>query len=293
MVIEAPEEVVPDADTAVETPEEIIPEADTAVETPEEVVPDAETADAPAVDDGVFDTRTGELIDADTAAAAVEAAEAELEITDTGEFVDPAAGLPVAEPAAEAVEEPVDVPVVSEAEVEGLAEVLSLDPATTETAPIAAAIAAAAVADEGQTEGNDPVALDPEQSEGLVTAVTETITEADVRSSDKEFEAAPVVTSDGRKSGLSNLEKAGLVVLGALVVGSIIKSNRERREEETRVISNTGDRVVVLRPDGTYQVLKDDDTIIRRPGSTVRTETFNDGSTRTIIEQDDGTQVVT
>ncbi|OYW57909.1 MAG: hypothetical protein B7Z10_01900 [Rhodobacterales bacterium 32-66-7] len=293
MVIEAPEEVVPDADTAIETPEEIIPEADTAVETPEEVVPDAETADAPAVDDGVFDTRTGELIDADTAAAAVEAAEAELEITDTGEFVDPAAGLPVAEPAAEAVEEPVDVPVVSEAEVEGLAEVLSLDPATTETAPIAAAIAAAAVADEGQTEGNDPVALDPEQSEDLVTAVTETITEADVRSSDKEFEAAPVVTSDGRKSGLSNLEKAGLVVLGALVVGSIIKSNRERREEETRVISNTGDRVVVLRPDGTYQVLKDDDTIIRRPGSTVRTETFNDGSTRTIIEQDDGTQVVT
>jgi outer membrane protein OmpA-like peptidoglycan-associated protein len=40
-------------------------------------------------------------------------------------------------------------------------------------------------------------------------------------------------------------------------------------------------------------VLKDDDTIIRRPGSTVRTETFRDGSTRTIVERADGTQVVT
>jgi outer membrane protein OmpA-like peptidoglycan-associated protein len=58
-------------------------------------------------------------------------------------------------------------------------------------------------------------------------------------------------------------------------------------------VSNTGDRVVVLRPDGNYQVLKDDDTVIRRPGNTVRTETFNDGSTRTIVERPDGTQVVT
>lgn len=43
---------------------------------------------------------------------------------------------------------------------------------------------------------------------------------------------------------------------------------------DSRVVSNTGDRVIVLQPDGTYRVLKDDDTVIRRPGSTVRTETF-------------------
>ena len=48
-------------------------------------------------------------------------------------------------------------------------------------------------------------------------------------------------------------------------------------------MSNTGDRVVVLHPDGTYQVYKDDDAVMRRPGSTVRTETFRDGSTRTIV----------
>ena len=59
------------------------------------------------------------------------------------------------------------------------------------------------------------------------------------------------------------------------------------------MVSNTGDRVVVLNPDGTYSVYKDDDTVLRRPGSTVRTETFRDGSTRTIVERGDGSQVVT
>jgi outer membrane protein OmpA-like peptidoglycan-associated protein len=59
------------------------------------------------------------------------------------------------------------------------------------------------------------------------------------------------------------------------------------------VVSNTGDRVVMLLPDGSYQVLKDDDAVIRQPGSTVRTETFRDGSSRTIVEREDGTQVVT
>ncbi|MEY4872844.1 MAG: hypothetical protein RLZZ563_2174, partial [Pseudomonadota bacterium] len=35
------------------------------------------------------------------------------------------------------------------------------------------------------------------------------------------------------------------------------------------------------------------DALLRRPGSTVRTETFRDGSTRTIVQRGDGTQVVT
>ena len=93
-------------------------------------------------------------------------------------------------------------------------------------------------------------------------------------------------------------------MLGALAVGAIIKNNREAAAatdttvstmgpQDSRVVSNTGDRVIVLQPDGTYRVLKDDDTVIRRPGSTVRTETFRDGSTRTIVERQDGTQVVT
>ena len=40
-------------------------------------------------------------------------------------------------------------------------------------------------------------------------------------------------------------------------------------------------------------VYKDDDALLRQPGSTVRTESFNDGSTRTIVQRPDGSQIVT
>jgi len=50
---------------------------------------------------------------------------------------------------------------------------------------------------------------------------------------------------------------------------------------------------VVRNPDGGFEVYKDDDTLIRSPGSTVRTETYSDGSTRTTVEKDDGTRIVT
>ena len=239
--------------------------------------------------EGIFDAGTGEIIDPEVAAAARAAAEAELDISDTGVLEDPAAGLLVSEPETLAIVEPVDAPVVSEAEVESLSDLLTDDPTVIDPSALAAARTVAEAPEDGAEPQPIPLA-DPEE---LIGTLTQTITEDDVRTSDEEFAAAPVETAEGKKSGLSNLEKAGLIVLGALVVGAIIKSNREQREEETRVVSNTGDRVIVLRPDGTYQVLKDDDTIIRRPGSTVRTETFRDGSTRTIIEREDGTQVVT
>ena len=239
--------------------------------------------------EGIFDAGTGEIIDPEVAAAARAAAEAELDISDTGVLEDPAAGLLVSEPETLAIVEPVDAPVVSEAEVESLSDLLTDDPTVIDPS----ALAAARTVVEAPEDGAEPQPIPLADPEELIGTLTQTITEDDVRTSDEEFAAAPVETAEGKKSGLSNLEKAGLIVLGALVVGAIIKSNREQREEETRVVSNTGDRVIVLRPDGTYQVLKDDDTIIRRPGSTVRTETFRDGSTRTIIEREDGTQVVT
>lgn len=235
------------------------------------------------------DPSTGEVIDPAVAAAALAAAEAELAITDGGEIVDPTAGLKVAEPDPEVVVEPVDAPVVSQAEVESLTELLTADPTLIdpETLGAAATIAETTAPAEGEK------LMDIAPAEDVVAAVTETLTEGAVRTSAEEFAAAPVELSSGKKSGLSDLEKAGLLVLGALAVGAIIKSNNEARQEESRVVSNTGDRVIVLQPDGTYRVLKDDDTIIRQPGSTVRTETFRDGSTRTIVERTDGTQIVT
>ena len=122
--------------------------------------------------------------------------------------------------------------------------------------------------------------------------VTE-VTAEDSRASTEDFattaaadtgKTAPEV---GRKrEKLSDLEKFGLVVLGALVVGSVLNNG-------DKVVANTGDRVVMQRDDGRYVVLKDDDTLIRRPGSTVRTETFDDGSTRSVVTREDGSSIVT
>ncbi|MGL4236655.1 OmpA family protein, partial [Tabrizicola sp.] len=276
-----------------------IAEEEAAAKAAEEAAAAAEaaTTEAPATEEtaltetpleGVIDQATGEIIDPAVAAEALARAEAELAITDSGEIVDPAAGLKVAEPDPAVEVVPVEAPEVTESEVEGLTQLLTADPTAIDPSALAAAatLTTAAPAEDGT------IVLPETDPASLVAAVTETITEDTARTSAQEFAAAPVALAEGKKSGLSDLEKAGLLVLGALAVGAIIKNNNDAREER-RVVSNTGDRVIVLRPDGTYQVLKDDDTVIRRPGSTVRTETFRDGSTRTIVERADGTQVVT
>jgi len=240
--------------------------------------------------EGAFAPATDAPPDAEAAAAAaaaLAAAEAELQVTEAGEVIDPAAGLKVAEPDEGDPALVVDAPVVSASEVESLTQLLTVDPTVIAPESIAAAATAMAPAD-----ADAAAALAPADPDALTGAVTETITEGAVRTSAQEFAAPPVMVAEGKKSGLSNLEKAGLVVLGALAVGAIVKSNNDRQEAR-RVVSNTGDRVVMLLPDGSYQVLKDDDAVIRQPGSTVRTETFNDGSSRTIVERGDGTQVVT
>ncbi len=120
--------------------------------------------------------------------------------------------------------------------------------------------------------------------------VTEQVTEEAVRSSDEEFQTA--VTGDGAAvesdddDGLSKFEKALLLGLGAVVVGSVLKNG-------DKVLSRSGDRVVVEDPNGDLRVLKDDDALIRRPGDEVTTETFNDGSSRNIVTKPDGSRVIT
>lgn len=116
-----------------------------------------------------------------------------------------------------------------------------------------------------------------------VAVTTQTVTEESTRSSAQEF-APPNAKKDG--GGLSNLEKAGLLALGAVVVGAILQNGQ-------KVTAKTGDRVVVQDEFGNYSVLKDDDVLLRQAGSTVRTETFSDGSTRTFVTREDGVQIVT
>ena len=117
----------------------------------------------------------------------------------------------------------------------------------------------------------------------------ETIAEGDVRTSSEDFETEAVVTEnddDDDDGGLSNTAKIALGALGALAVGTVL-ANR------SRVVSNSGDRVIVQQDDGGLQVFKDDDALLRQSGDDVRTERFDDGSTRTTVTRPDGSRIVT
>ncbi len=204
--------------------------------------------------------------------------------------------VPATEPEATAETAPEVIPEATPEAVDTL-ETLLVEPATEEGASSAVVPAAEAAA--LPLVEAEPLVMDAPPSPDAVDTVVETVTDATTRSSFEEFapaaanaETAKAATDkDGKRKkkrdkGLSDLEKVGLVALGALVVGAMLKNG-------DRVEQNTGDRVVVQREDGSYVILKDDDTLLRRPGSTIRTETFRDGSTRTIVEREDGSRVIT
>lgn len=244
-----------------------------AAEKAEKVAPEATTTAAPAATEAAIEPTTDPAKaekKAEKKAAKAAAAEAETAAPEP---------TPEATPEAEAA----------------LSSIL-VRPSERDDAGVAPAAAAAASGSVAGTGGTEAAPVD----------TTETVlTEDNTRSSREEFrrgqendkdreqkrekfrnrdEAA--ADDDDDDDGLSDFEKFGLVALGALAVGMILKNG-------DRVVENTGDRVVVSRSDGTYQVWRDDDTLIRQPGSTVRTETFNDGSTRTTVTRDDGSRIVT
>ncbi|NIY72605.1 OmpA family protein [Marivivens donghaensis] len=160
----------------------------------------------------------------------------------------------------------------------------------------------AAAADEGAEEvaADDEPAVDPtaEEEEAAPLAASdenatdaevteETLTEEQVRSSDEDFEPTSANNAEASEDngGLSNFEKALLVGLGAVAVGSLLDNGEE-------VVGNTGDRVIVQGPNG-LQIYKNDDALLNQAGNDVKTETFADGSTRTTVTRPDGTQVLT
>ncbi|MGY9038468.1 MAG: OmpA family protein [Rhodobacterales bacterium] len=146
-------------------------------------------------------------------------------------------------------------------------------------ADAAAAAEAAAAADSGETEAE---------------VVVEEITEEDTRASNEEFstnvsgDTAAQANTEAKKDddGLSKFEKALLVGIGAVAVGAILKNG-------SKVVSNSGDRLVVQDTNGDLRVLKDDDALVRQAGDEVRRETFNDGSSRTTVIKPNGSQIVT
>jgi len=296
-------EVMPEA-----TPEVAVEAPDPEATAPEAVEPDvAETA--PAAEPTVLPEEES----APTEAA--EAPEITLPDAEVAAEADPAEGLATGEPVVTA--EPVDAPEVSEEAASSLASILAAPTVTEEAAapevategeavaegeaapvaePALPVAATATLSTSDAAPGSEPSSetatetppADP--AAAPVAVVTEVISDDSTRSSDQEFAAAPVAVAGGKKSGLSDLEKVGLLALGALVVGAVIN---EGKKDEKKVVSNSGDRVVVQNPDGSYVVYKDDDAVLRRPGVQTTTETYRDGSTRTVVSRADGTQVVT
>ena len=197
-----------------------------------------------------------------------------------------------AEAVVEAVTDPAVLvdPSAPEAPTDEAVETLSELLATPEGVDPAALGEAAALAPVVVTEG-EPVVIT--EAPDATDVIVQEITAETTRTSAEDFAApasanlAAAAAASNDDGGLTDLQKFGLVALGALAVGAIINANRDQ------VVSNTGDRVVVQRGNGDYYLYRDDDTLLRRPGSNVRTESFRDGSTRTIVERGDGTQIVT
>jgi outer membrane protein OmpA-like peptidoglycan-associated protein len=253
-----------DTDTAAEQPAEMTEEvpAETTEEAPAEVVEEAPSEEAPVVDEAAGQTAEEPVASDSTDEPAMETEAA------------PESGEAVTETAPEAE---------TDAEAEVAAEEVPDLPVQPEAASGEAPVAAAASA--------------PAESAVEAEVTEEVVTEETARSSDEDFankvnEAAPKKKKKKKNAskddddGLSDGEKAVLLGLGAVAVGALLSNNR-------KVELNSGDRVVVTRGDGSYQIIKDDNALLRQPGSTVRTETFSDGSTRTTVTRADGSKIVT
>lgn len=136
-------------------------------------------------------------------------------------------------------------------------------------------------------------ALEAEEGSGEVTE--QQVTEDSARSSSEDFQTnlrdalSGAVQGQAEQSpdgGSNDLTRALLLGLGAVAVGTVLNNNRQ-------VALSAPDRVVVTRADGSQEVIKDEVALLRQPGSTVTTENFDDGSSRTIVTREDGSRVVT
>ena len=270
------------ADAEAEVTEEAAPaEAETAAD-PEE---QSEETAAEAEAEPTAEELPAEAEPAQTEEAAAEElpAEAEPAETEAAETVAPTEAKPaapteaeIAAPteAAEAPQAETETGGTGDATGEAAAEVVQDDTVET-TAEANQAV---------QTEAAAAAAEDPDAAE-VETDNVETVTEETARSSNEEFATAATAPTQER-SGLSNFEKFALGALGVAAVATILNRNDE-------VVVSSDDRLVVRDERGNYRVLKNDDELLRRPGSQVATREYSDGSTRTEVTREDGARVVT
>lgn len=298
-----------------------------------EAEPDAAVIEAPATDETVTEAPAEQAQPETTepAAPVVEApadetaAPAETPTEPAAEVAEPAdepaaeaAVEPLAEPAEEPAVEPAPVPEAEaapeepatapeEPAAEVMPELSPEDSAVVETLledpEVAAAVDTLAETVESPltdtSEGTDPTVPVSSGLEAVLAAegsgpaptasTTQELSAAKTRTSTQDF-ASKLVTktqpvAEDDDDGLSDLEKAGLFALGAVAVGMLIANSR--------VVANSGDRVVVDRGDGNLAIWKDDNANLRAPGVVETTDRFKDGSTLTTLNRPDGTQIIT
>ncbi|PRY95298.1 outer membrane protein OmpA-like peptidoglycan-associated protein [Hasllibacter halocynthiae] len=277
--------------------EEAAPEADMAMDAPGDAAPEEEAADAvtdieadtPAevstVEDGDAETETaetpGEMVSEDDLAAALDA-DAQEEVPAADEEVAGDLEVPSEEEAA-ALEEQIETALTPAGEVGEVTDVADVADVSQQDNEVSAEIANAAPA---EVAAADPGDADVVASEEVV------LTPEDVQTSDQEFATTSASADEGAdEDRFSNFERALLLGLGAVAVGSIVQGIGNDAGT-AQVVENTGDRVVLLQ-DGELVVLKDDDAVIRQPGTRISTQEYADGSTRTVATREDGSQVVT
>lgn len=144
---------------------------------------------------------------------------------------------------------------------------------------------------EDLAQASESMAAAAGQDEGEAEVTEETVTEETARSSSEEFETNVSGDEEARDedddddSGLSNFERAALLGLGAVAIGSLLGDGE-------KVVSNSGDRLVV-EDQGQLRIIKNDDALLRRPGSDVKTYRYSDGSTRSVVTRENGATVET
>lgn len=202
--------------------------------------------------------------------------------------------------AAEEAENNPDAPAASETEQEGTTEAAQpADEGAENAAPEQNAVETEAAKE--AAEASAPAAAAALSADPVEAEVTEEeVTEENSRSSAEDFAtrltdaleedtenaAQQQEASNDDDDDDNDLVKALLLGGAGIAVGAMLANNRQ-------VALSSPDRVVVTRADGSQQVIKDEVALLRQPGSTVTTENFSDGSSRTIVTREDGSQVVT
>ncbi|MWD28835.1 OmpA family protein [Aquicoccus sp. SCR17] len=271
------------AETAETTAEGTAAATEEATEETGDALGDA-VSEAEQAMDGEDSVDSGEGADTATTEADAEAA---AESDATGTEAEATAETTAAEEDGTATTEETDATASAEAEGE------------TELPEASAEEQAEAAAEMAEGEAAAAAASDESSAEGEVT--TETVTDENSRSSDEEFQTqvgqqpegteaeaqaqARASDDDDDDGGLTDAQKLAIGAFGAIAVGALLNNG-------SKVVSNSGDRVVVER-DGQQYILKDDDALLRQPGNEIQTERFNDGSTRVTVTRPNGSKVQT